>query len=196
MSMFLGLMRFLLSDTSCPAFENNLSDGTDDPGMHRYFFASCCSRGNLFSLFFHHSSGFLIRSILGSSKYCRTSISESDVLVLCDRDCVTLLSKSSQRLHVDDVDSELLVSSVSGDCWMFKLDISCVTLDIVWSIADVPENGSFLKRGSSRVVTAVVNEISRELKRRHSSVVSVVANVVDDWQDEHFFGGILLMVKS
>ena len=42
-SMFFG---FRLSDTNCPALENSLSDGTEEPGMHKYFLALCMSQGN------------------------------------------------------------------------------------------------------------------------------------------------------
>lgn len=40
MSMFFGLIRFLLRLTSSPAFENSRSEGTEVAGMLRYFLAN------------------------------------------------------------------------------------------------------------------------------------------------------------
>ena len=80
--MFLGLSLFRLSETSCPAAENNLSEGTEDPGIHKYFLATLCSFGNLTELFFHHSSASLERSMFCSSKYLHTSIVASVCVVV------------------------------------------------------------------------------------------------------------------
>ena len=40
MSAYFGLSLFLLADTSSPALEKSLSDGTEVAGTHRYFLAS------------------------------------------------------------------------------------------------------------------------------------------------------------
>ena len=45
MSTFLGLMLLLLAAITLPGFENNLSDGTDVPGTHKYFLVRSCNCG-------------------------------------------------------------------------------------------------------------------------------------------------------
>ena len=45
MLMFEGFRFDLFFETSSPAFENALSDGTDVAGMHRYFFNNCVKCG-------------------------------------------------------------------------------------------------------------------------------------------------------
>ena len=43
MSTYFGLSLFLLADTSSPALEKSLSDGTEVAGTHKYFLARMVS---------------------------------------------------------------------------------------------------------------------------------------------------------
>jgi len=43
MSMFFGLIQLRFEDTSSPALENRRSDGTEVPGVYKYFFANTLS---------------------------------------------------------------------------------------------------------------------------------------------------------
>ena len=43
MSTYFGLSLFLLADTSSPALEESLSDGTEVAGTHKYFLARMLS---------------------------------------------------------------------------------------------------------------------------------------------------------
>ena len=45
MFTFFGFRLLLFAETSSPALENNLSAGTDVPGIQRYFLASSCNSG-------------------------------------------------------------------------------------------------------------------------------------------------------
>ena len=93
--MFSG---FSLSLTNCPAFENSLSDGTEDPGTPKYLEATLCNRGYLLALFFHHSNGLLDLLVLGSSKYRLTSMIQSVPVLLWEVDSATLRSNVFHRL--------------------------------------------------------------------------------------------------
>ena len=44
MSTFLGFILFLLAETSSPAFEKTRSDGTEVPGIDKYFSANVLSK--------------------------------------------------------------------------------------------------------------------------------------------------------
>ena len=46
MSTFLSFILFLFSEMTSPALEKSLSDGTDDPGIARYFLAGMFRGGN------------------------------------------------------------------------------------------------------------------------------------------------------
>ena len=54
---FFGFRRLGLSDTNWPAFENSLFTGTEEPGMQRYFFATCMRQGSWPLFSFHQASG-------------------------------------------------------------------------------------------------------------------------------------------
>ena len=73
-------MRSLL--TVRPAAENTRSEGTDVPGMAKYFRARFASLGNLPSLTFHHAVGLESRSGGGSFRKLSTSFSMSSVLLV------------------------------------------------------------------------------------------------------------------
>lgn len=57
MSTFLDLRRLRLIEMSSPALEKSLSEGTEVPRMHKYFFASGAKLPKRFSFSFHQSSG-------------------------------------------------------------------------------------------------------------------------------------------
>jgi len=52
-STFFGLIADLLAATTSPALENCLSDGTDVPGIHKYFLARSCNCGRWKEFCFH-----------------------------------------------------------------------------------------------------------------------------------------------
>ena len=96
MSTFFAFNLLRRLDTSSPAFENNLSDGTDVPGIRKYFFGSRDSKLNRFSFAFHHASG---SSALGntSAKYPLASTNAWFVTFLVDWESTTFWSNRSQK---------------------------------------------------------------------------------------------------
>ena len=159
MSIFFDFSLLLLSDTSWPAFENSLSEGTEDPGTQRYFLASIWSLGNRNEFCCHHDKGLVFLSILPSSKYRLSSIIESVVELLLEFDSATLLSNEAQRsleLTESDSTSAALLSMGTADCGLGMLASSLVIRRITVSRAEWSQNGNFLNRGSSKVVMAVM----------------------------------------
>ena len=97
MSTFFAFNLLHRLDTSSPAFENNLSDGTDVPGIHKYFFASCDSKLNRFSFAFHHASGSSALGNTSSAKYPSASTNALFVTFLVDWESTTFRSNRSHK---------------------------------------------------------------------------------------------------
>lgn len=72
--MFVSFRQLRLCDTSSPAFEKSLSDGTDDAGMQRNLLVRSLSLGKSAACTFHHASGSSSLEIWASSKYLLSSI--------------------------------------------------------------------------------------------------------------------------
>lgn len=74
MFTFLSFNMLRLCEINSPALEKSLSEGTDEAGIERNFFARTESCGNSADFFFHHESGSSHRVSRGSSKYRRSSM--------------------------------------------------------------------------------------------------------------------------
>ncbi len=72
--MFVSFKQLRLCDTSSPAFEKSLSDGTDEAGTQRNFLARSLSLGKSTECSFHQASGSSSLGIWASSKYLLCSI--------------------------------------------------------------------------------------------------------------------------
>ena len=84
MSTFFAFNLLCRLDTSSPAFENNFSDGTDVPGIHKYFLASCDSKLNRFSFAFYHARGSSALGNTSSAKYPSASTNALFMTFLLD----------------------------------------------------------------------------------------------------------------
>ena len=96
-STFLDLSLFLRMETSSPALENSLSDGTDVPGTHKYFLASLESKLKRFSCVFHQVKGSSNLGKTSSPMYAWTSTVAllAELLVSCE--FTTFWSKRSHK---------------------------------------------------------------------------------------------------